>query len=387
MISLLRQLGNNRTLKTFARVASQIPGYHTKRKILVIESDDWGSIRTTSVEALLDLRRKGYPVDDNPYNRVDALETNKDVSALMDVLLSVKNDVGQHPVMTLNNVVANPDFFAIKKSNFKKYFYEPFTETLQRSEDRNKVFDLFKEGVKAGIFQPQFHGREHLHINRWMQALSSRETHVLDGFKWNMYSFRWKANNPNSNEYLDAFDCDGRFDIQLQQSIIREGVSLFQKIWGFPSESFIANCYTWHPLIEKTLRMHEVKYMQGLTIQFKPKLSEGFTRTKKYHYTGEKSKEGLLYLVRNAFFEPSVYPNKDWIKEAINRIGLSFTIQKPAILSTHRLNFIGAINEVNREVNLDLFKKLLEQIVVKWPDVEFMSTDKLGRLISNKIID
>jgi hypothetical protein len=65
----------------------------------------------------------------------------------------------------------------------------------------------------------------------------------------------------------------------------------------------------------------------------------------------------------------------------LNRIETAFRYYKPAIISSHRVNFIGAIVPDNRNKNLMLLKQLLFEIVKKWPDVEFMSSDQLGDLM------
>ena len=44
-----------------------IPGWRTKRKIVVIESDDWGSIRMPSRDIYEKLLAEGYRVDLNKY--------------------------------------------------------------------------------------------------------------------------------------------------------------------------------------------------------------------------------------------------------------------------------------------------------------------------------
>ena len=56
-------------------------------------------------------------------------------------------------------------------------------------------------------------------------------------------------------------------------------------------------------------------------------------------------------------------------------------MKKPVIISSHRLNYIGYIDSNNREKNLKLFRELLQQIVKYWPDVEFISSDKLADII------
>ena len=40
------------------------------------------------------------------------------------------------------------------------------------------------------------------------------------------------------------------------------------------------------------------------------------------------------------------------------------------------------INPRNRDLNLPQFEQLLSRILKRWPDVEFMTSDKLGDLIT-----
>lgn len=58
--------------------------------------------------------------------------------------------------------------------------------------------------------------------------------------------------------------------------------------------------------------------------------------------------------------------------------------ENAAVISSHRLNFIGNIDIQNRDRNLILFRKLLNKIMKKWPDVEFISSDELGKNIVDK---
>lgn len=57
-----------------------IPGWRTKRKIVVIESDDWGAIRMPSRATYNKLLLEGYRVDKNCYEKYDSLATEKDLS-------------------------------------------------------------------------------------------------------------------------------------------------------------------------------------------------------------------------------------------------------------------------------------------------------------------
>ena len=68
-----------------------IPGWRTNRKILVFESDDWGSIRTKSAESLDALKRKGFEVDKCHYMQNDSLASEDDLQELFNLLLSLQS--------------------------------------------------------------------------------------------------------------------------------------------------------------------------------------------------------------------------------------------------------------------------------------------------------
>ena len=87
-------------------------------------------------------------------------------------------------------------------------------------------------------------------------------------------------------------------------------------------------------------------------------------------------------MIRNVVFEPTEDRGIDWVEFTMKQIETAFRWKRPAIISSHRVNFCGHIEEMNREKGLLTLKKLLENIVTKWPDVEFMAADELGDLVS-----
>ena len=95
-------------------------GWKTNRRIVVIESDDWGNIRMPSKEAFDNLRLK-YPQLATTYNRFDSIETDNDLIFLFEILDSVKDKNGLPAIITANTLVANPDFAKIKEYGFQEY--------------------------------------------------------------------------------------------------------------------------------------------------------------------------------------------------------------------------------------------------------------------------
>ena len=373
-------------MKNIVHNLYNIPGWHTKRHLVVIESDDWGAIRMPSLDAYNQFLKEGIRVDRDVYCRYDALATKEDLEDLFDALTSVKDKNGNNAVLTADSVVANPDFKKIKDSNFQMYHYEPFTKTLENSSRHSGVFDLWKEGIERNIFRPQFHGREHLNIKKWLDVLRKGEDQITRrAFDLGSFGLTSTVNPTIKGNYMGAFDSCLQEDIESYETIIKEGLDLFKRTFGYTSKSFIATTYTWSPSIESILYDNSVLYLQGLVSQHIP-LDDGQNFSyKKNNYQGKQNSVGQYYLMRNCFFEPSHFRDCfDVIDECLHRINIAFRWGKAAVISSHRVNFIGNIDELNRDKNLLLFKELLNRIVQKWPDVEFVSSDRLGDIMSGK---
>lgn len=370
-------------IKFINRNLSQLRGYHTYRKIVVIESDDWGSIRTRSdydKQKLLSI----FPnLSKDSYFNLDTLETSDDLNALFEVLKSVQNSTGQNPIITANTIVANPDFKKIRESNFNEYFYEPFSKTLKDRDGNHGVLDLIKTGDIEGFFKPQLHGREHLSVHQWFNAIQNGHFELLTAFEHDMFGIQLNQEINKRHNVMAALDFDDFTHLYSHREILNEAQAIFKATFGYESKTFIAPSYIWHPSHEVILKEIGISALQGLPYQYIPHDKGGVFKTN-VRYTGMKSKDGLLNLVRNVFFEPSLIKNgQESVNHCIKRIDFAFKTFKPAIIGSHRLNFMGSLVEKNRTENLKNFKVLLKKIVEKWPDVEFMSSDQLALQINN----
>lgn len=366
------------------RNLSNIPGWSTRRKILVIESDDWGSIRMPSEKAYHALLAKGLPVsegDSGPYNLYDTLADKDDLSALFEVLQSVKDKNRNPAVFTAFSVTANPDFEKIKSADFKAYYYELFPETLKRYYGDDSVFQLWKEGIRQGVFIPQFHGREHLNVPEWMRALQRGDKETLIAFDQGMWGFPNKPFNGSSVSYQAAFDFYDPADIAQHKEIITDGLKRFNELFGYKSTFFVPPNGFLHNSLIVPVAENGIKYLFASRLHSTP---AGYGKSdRSVHYLGQKNKAGQTYIIRNCFFEPAM-KGKNWVDSCMNDIEIAFRWKKPAIISAHRVNFIGAIHKSNRENGLSQLRSLLSKVVARWPETEFMSSDKLGDLITGK---
>lgn len=365
----------------FRKIIRNLPGWRTNRKIIVFESDDWGSVRMPSADAFTRLENAGLDLrsrDAERYNLYDTLATSTDLEELFNVLTSFKDANGNNPVFTAVSVVANPDFEKIKNSGFNEYFYEPFTETLKRYKNCEISFELWKKGIESRIFIPQFHGREHLNVSTWLRALKSSDRNTRLAFEEKMWGFVPDPNSLPGVYFQPAFLPYNPFEIELHKEIIIEGLNLFEKLFGYRAEYFVPPNGPFNNSLNKTLFDHGIKYRSASKMQNEP-FGNGKTR-RVLHWMGQKDKSGITYITRNCFFEPS-QPGRDWVDSCLNDIKIAFQWNKPAIISTHRVNYIGALCPKNRDRGLGQLSILIKEIFKRWPEAEIITTPELGEIM------
>ncbi|HLN94908.1 MAG TPA: hypothetical protein VK183_04670 [Flavobacterium sp.] len=354
-----------------------VKGPRLSGRFLVLESDDWGSIRIPGPEQQTALLRKGLISAADPFSRYDTLETADDFLRLREVLTSVRDLQGRPAVLTANTVMANPDFDAIRATDFRDYHYQRFDTTYEQYGE-HQAFSHFQEGIKEGTLFPQFHAREHLNVPLWMRLLQDENAAFRQAFDLKCFSIDYKnASNRRAN-LMAAFDCDAPEDRRFVDQSIADGLELFERVFGFPSASAIAPCYVWDSGVETVMQQNGVSTLQGSKFQFSPQ--PGATEFQRiYHYNGQRNNAGQTYLSRNGLFEPSLNRGTDWVDKAMESIGIAFAWGKPAVIGTHRINFAGRLDRSLRDENLDKLGRLLRSVQKKWPDVQFVDSATLAQ--------
>jgi hypothetical protein len=351
-----------------------IPGWRINKKIVVIECDDWGGIRMPSGIVYNKLLKAGLSVDKSRYTRFDTLAEKEDFEFLFDVLFSVKDSNGNPAVMTPVCNVANPDFERIKQSGYIKYYYEPFTKTLERYNLHSETFNLWREGIDKGIFIPESHGREHITVQLWLKKLQEGDKNTLLAFDHEFVSVDVKGIPSPAAQFRPEFYYDSDDQIEFLEESIKDGVKLFVDIFGYRPTVFVPGNGIFNPALENALASTGVPFLyagyRDIVYHTNGKTSHN------NHYFGQKSSSGLRYYMRNCAFEPTDESYKG-VELTLKQIKAAFRWAKPAIISTHRVNFVGGIEKSNRDEGLSELKLLLKAIVKEWPDVTFMSSASL----------
>ncbi|MBC7381827.1 MAG: polysaccharide (de)acetylase [Bacteroidia bacterium] len=369
-------------IKNIVKNIFNIPGYKTNRKLLLFVVDDYGSIRMSSKDAFTRLTDIGVNFEECRYSKFETIESNTDLEELFNVLLSVKDIHNNPAAFTPAVCVANPNFEKIRQNDFKEYFYEPFTETLKRYENHDRVFSLWEKGIELGIFVPQSHNREHLNVRRWMSDLQNNVNVTKAAFKDNITSLS-KEYTPMLNwDYQPALEIDTPSDIDAQHKIIIEGLDLFEQLLGYKAIHFTPPNATINHALYKTLSDKGIRLIDSPRIENETIGHNEFKRH--YHFIGQNTKFNQRYLVRNAVFEPNDNKNFDSIQRCLSDVENAFKFKQPAIISSHRANYAGHLNPANREDSLMQLSTLLKTIKKRWPDVEFITVKELAKMMLDK---
>lgn len=375
----------NEFKKSIARNAKNVVGWKTNRKIIVISVDDYGNVRLDSKEARERLDRVGIKAH-NRFDAFDTLETRQDLESLYDALTSVTDRNGRHAIFTPFALPCNINFEKIIKTGFSEYHYELLSETYSKltSQQPNAyegAWDLWQEGIARGIFKPQFHGREHLNLKLFKEKLQKKDKALLTAINNRSFA-RIPSDEYSTISKSAAFDF---WDFQENNNfdeIIAEGLSAFEEVFGYRAVHFNPPGGREHPVIHKTLKENGIRYIDTPLLKREHQGEGKFKMV--FNYTGKKNPLGQIYLVRNVVFEPTADRGIDWVSYAMQQIEAAFRWNRPAIISSHRVNFCGHIDEQNRKQGLQALKELLKNVTERWPEVEFMAANELGTLIDSE---
>jgi len=350
-------------------------GWRSLRKLVVFESDDWGAIRTPDRDTYNRLLRAGIRVDLSAYDRLDCLENREDFQALMNVISDHRDASGRPAVFTFNTVLGNPDFEAIRRDEFNSFHHQDLFKSYRYYHDEDLEPD-WRKAIEEGLIRPQFHGREHLNVPLWMFDLRMGHTATTAAFNLQFYGLTTATSSARQKNYLAAFWAESVAQLQSAKERLTIGMELFKDTFGYLSTTFTPCNFVLPAELLSILSADGVGLIQGQRGQFVPDPMGGHGYIRRA-FTGQKSNFGPLYSVRNVMFEPFESARADWVDRAMREISGAFRFGKPAIVSSHRVNYAGGMSQQHRNRSLRLLNQLLAEIRGRWPDVEFITSDEL----------
>jgi hypothetical protein len=166
-----------------------------------------------------------------------------------------------------------------------------------------------------------------------------------------------------------------RSELARHKEIIADGLQLFKRVFGFHSKTFTPPAHQLHPELYPYIETLGVRAIDK-PLRCVRRLDQ-HTSKREFNVLGPCVKHDHVSLVRNVVFEPTNDRAFNSVKLALDQVAAAFRWRRPAIISSHRINFAGHIDSENREFGLGALKRLLGGIVERWPDVQFISADVL----------
>jgi len=353
-------------------------GWRTPRKLVAFAVDDYANVRVASPAAREYLIAEGLDLS-HQMDRYDTLETRQDLEALLEVLDSVCDDQGRPAVFTPYALASNPDFASIREDG-DRYQPEPVTATFERvSAEQPKAYEgtwaLWQEGMARGLLRPQCHGREHLNVALFEHKLRQRAPDLMPNLEHDSMAGVSSAPSMPGVGFTHAFGLHSREELPRHREILADAFDRFEQVWGYHSTTFTPPAQQLHPDLHEELPEHGVLSIDKPLRCSRP-LGDGSRRSELNH-SGRQRGQNHVTVVRNVVFEPGKDLGFEPVSRALEQIRAAFFWGRPAIISSHRVNFCGHLDEGYRKQGLEALDRLLKAIVSRWPEVEFLSVDRL----------
>lgn len=316
--------------------------------VAVIESDDWGPGPSGHVAALEEV--------------IATLERNRDVT-------------GRGATMTIGAILAVPDNRAIREQGFHRYVRQTLVSPRFDAMRRTLI-----SGRDRGVLALQLHGLEHL----WPAALlewAKQDEHVRE---WILLSQGFDTEAlpaPVQTRWTDVATLPSR---DLPPGAIRtavcDEVEAFGRCFGESARVAVPPTFVWNSAVERAWAKGGVRAVitpgRRLTIRDGKGVAGG---RDKVILNGELGESGLVYLVRDIYFEPTLGHTAEATLVQIcsrNRLG------RPALLETHRFNFVA--DQTSRERALGELDRLLRYLLKRFPLLRFVSSAELAAAFAQR---
>jgi hypothetical protein len=214
-----------------------------------------------------------------------------------------------------------------------------------------------------------------------MKDLQNRDKIAHLGFENSMWGFSKSYIADLKYGYRSTFDLDNLKELPSLEENISQGVDIINKTFNQKTTYFLPPDGPYHLSLNEELMKNDIKFIGLSKLHQNP--TENGVFKKHLFWVGKKIKTGLTVITRNVIFEPASPRHDNWVTPALMDIENAFKSKKPAVISSHRANYVGSLNLENRVQNTGELKRLLDKIVSKWPEVEFMDTMSLDKFIRN----
>lgn len=317
--------------------------------VVIIESDDWGP---------------------GPEEHAKALE------ALAALLKQYRDQAGRSPVMTLGVILAVPDARRTRNGDPGLDYHR-----VELDDPRcTRVLDAMRNGVRDGVFTTQLHGLEHY----WPPALMKAAAISGSIREWlGAHEFPATEQLPSAlqSRWIDGAESPAApLADSAVTSALAEEVRVFTRIFSRPPAVYVPTTFIWTEAVERAAANCGIRVLVTPGVRNTRRGKKGVpvpdgTR----HINGGHTASGLVTVVRDIYFEPAIGHT---VVGTMDRIVGHTRLGRPALLETHRANFVGPAATQND--SLRKLAELFDQLRARLPETRFMSTEELAEAYRSK---
>jgi hypothetical protein len=242
------------------------------------------------------------------------------------------------------------------------------------------LLDAIRNGIEAGVFFAQLHGMEHF----WPPALltaSKTDKAVMAWLDRSLESPTEDLPSPLQSRWVDASVLPARrLTMVAVQQAVREEVDTFRDIFGSAPFVAVPPTFVWNENVENAWAEVGVGVIVTPGSRFETRDEKGRPAGRGAPiYNGQSGEKNIIYLVRDAYFEPSLGHTA---MQALSALLSKTRLGRPTLFETHRFNFLGT--EEEKKQALAELERLLRMAVENYPDLAFLSSGTLATILKNQ---
>ncbi len=308
--------------------------------VFILESDDWGA---------------------GPLFQASALER-------LRLLLLRHHDASGHPaVMTLGLVleVADTQAMAVEVRTY-------VGRDLHASEYA-ALRAAIEAGEQGGVFALQLHGQCHY----WPASLMAAAADQPAVAAWLTGPANPRTEDlpsPLQSRWTDASELPSRdLTAAAVSAAVAAEAQLYRALFERIPRVAVPMTFVWTDAVETAWAQAGVRCVvtpgRRLTRREADATPGG---ADKVISNGERTHGGMVYVVRDVYFEPALGHTPQQLVDGLRR---KWNAHRPCLVEMHRFNFL---DEGKLEDRLQALEAAMEQALVALPDLRFLSTENLA---------
>ena len=308
--------------------------------VLILESDDWG---------------------------YGPLAQGARLKEIANVMAGHRDCQGKPPVMTLGVVLGGPDTERMAADQWRSYHRLTLADTPLEPIQR-----AIADGVRSGVFALQLHGLEHFWPPVLMEMSQERSVRT-----W-LTSARFPATETLPSElqsrWVDSSTLPSRpLSPDVLEAAAAEEAEAFEHAFGCRPEVVVPPTFVWTETVERFWFRAGIRVVVTPGRRYSGRDADGKpANVEARFYNAETGPTQVTYLVRDDYFEPAMGHRAE---DGLAAVAAKTRLGRPALLETHRVNFLDEQTAARSLVELD---KLLSAALRRWPRLRFMASAELA---------